>query len=272
MKRIIHSISVTIALSIMLLNCDDNNDLDLNIVVTKVDPTCQICNDGSIQLTISGGKSPYSVSWSNGAVTEKLDSLSVGTYTYTVKDDKNQEVTGNVVLNFYHELVAIETDFGNILIWLYDQTPLHKANFLKLTKDGFYDGLIFHRVIDEFMIQGGDPDGTGSGGPGYKIDAEITGSIIHDLGAVGAARDNNPQKQSNGSQFYIVENKNGAHHLDGNYTVFGIVVDGIDAVHAIGSVPTNAADRPLNDVVMKSVKIESYTAGELKTQFDFIIP
>jgi cyclophilin family peptidyl-prolyl cis-trans isomerase len=271
MKKII--MLFIIGLSVLFLtNCNEKNTLQLNATYSITSPSCDSCLDGSIDLTIVGGETPYNITWSNGSNTEDLENIGKGSYTYSITDAKENTLNGSVEVNYYHELVRIETDFGNILIWLYDQTPLHKANFLKLTKDGFYDGLIFHRVIDHFMIQGGDPDGNGTGGPGYKIDAEILPALKHVMGAVGAARDNNPQKKSNGSQFYIVENENGYPSLNGNYTVFGIVVDGIDAVHSIASVATNSKDKPLSDVVMTSVEIAEYTSGELKTEFAFDIP
>lgn len=111
--------------------------------------------------------------------------------------------------------VQLSTTKGDIVLKLYDETPLHQENFVKLVKDGYFDGVLFHRVIDEFMIQSGDPDSKnakpkerlGNGGPDYKIDAEFNDSLFHKRGALGAARDNNPKKSSSGSQFYIVEGK-----------------------------------------------------------------
>jgi len=211
-------------------------------------------------------------------VTVTLDSLAdettyhyrlVSTYSSGVKYGSDLIFTTHT---FSHELVLIHTDFGNVLIWLYDQTPQHKANFLSLTKSKFYDSLTFHRVIPNFMIQGGDPNGDGTGGPGYTIPAEFKDSLTHVYGAVGAARDNNPEKRSSGSQFYIVENKPGAHWLDQNYTVFGFVVDGMPAVEAIALVPRNSSDKPLTNVYMTKVEVVTYTAGQLKAQFNFTIP
>lgn len=175
---------------------------------------------------------------------------------------------------YEYELVQIETDMGDILIWLYFQTPLHQTNFLKLAKEGFYDGLIFHRVIDGFVIQGGDPDGDGTGGPGYTTDAEIFDELDHKYGAVAAARlgDNvNPDRKSSGSQFYIVENAGGTHFLDNEYTVFGQVVDGMTVVEEIADQATNANDKPLDDVVMNKVTVIKYTNQELSDQFGFAI-
>ena len=182
----------------------------------------------------------------------------------------------------------IETDYGNIKILLYDDTPLHQANFVKLANEGFYDGLLFHRIIKGFMMQGGDPDSReatpnrpfGSGGPGYKIPAEF--GHLHYKGALAAARNGNPQRESSGSQFYIVQGKpvqgfaldaqekrfnftyneaqrkkylevGGTPQLDMDYTVFGEVVEGLDIVDEICSVPNNASigNRPVEDIKMK---------------------
>lgn len=186
------------------------------------------------------------------------------------KNDNNDE-NNPVIPDTKYDVIKIQTGFGDIFIWLYDETPLHKNNFDSLTKAGFYDGLIFHRVINDFVIQGGDPLGNGTGGPGYTIAAEFNDTITHIEGAVGAARDNNPQKRSNGSQFYIVEDPNGEHSLDMNYTVFGQTIGGMDVVSAIAEVPVDGNDKPINDVVMTKVEVVQYTAEELLNNFGFII-
>ena len=182
----------------------------------------------------------------------------------------------------------VETDYGNIKVLLYDDTPLHQANFVKLANEGFYDDLLFDRIIKNFMIQGGDPDSKdatpnrpfGSGGPGYQIPAEF--GHLHYKGALAAARNGNPEKKSSGSQFYIVEGRpvqsfeldnqekrfnftyneaqrkkyaevGGTPNLDMDYTVFGEVVEGLDVVDKISSLPKNPSlgDRPIEDVKMK---------------------
>ena len=238
--------------------------------------------------------------------------------------------------------VEIETDFGNILIKLYDKTPLHRDNFLKLAKEGFYDGLLFHRVIKGFMVQGGDPESKGAGpgvrlgggNLGYTIPAEFDSTLFHKKGALAAARhgdQQNPEKRSSGSQFYIVQGRifspgeldemanqmniqraqsvlrnhfmkhqnelnklrsegkqeefqvrmaelrkeadaaisqlppleigeekkqiyttlGGYPSLDGNYTVFGEVVEGFDVIDQIAAVETDQYDRPATDLKMK---------------------
>jgi cyclophilin family peptidyl-prolyl cis-trans isomerase len=158
-------------------------------------------------------------------------------------------------------LVKISTAYGDIVIYLYDATPKHKENFIKLTKEKYFDGTTFHRVIKNFVIQGGDPNSKdndtindGDGGPAYTIEAEFNAGIVHKYGAVGAARegdDVNPRKASSGSQFYIVINKEGTHRLDTKYTVFGEVVSGMDVAEKIAVVPKNSKDRPLVGVPMK---------------------
>jgi len=180
----------------------------------------------------------------------------------------------------------IETDMGNIKVLLYDDTPLHKENFIKLANEKFYDDLLFHRVIKGFMMQGGDPESRGaapgqrlgSGGPGYRTPAEF--GHLHFKGALAAARDGNPDKKSSGSQFYIVQGNpltdaeirgfemqkgiqlndaqrakyiemGGAPFLDMEYTVFGEVVEGLDVVDEICNTPVMPGNRPKEDIKMK---------------------
>ncbi len=193
--------------------------------------------------------------------------------------------------NLNTAVLKIETDSGTMIARLYNQTPLHKNNFLKLVKENFYDGLLFHRVIKDFMIQGGDPEsknataGTqlGEGGLKYTIPAEFNTSIFHKKGALAMARegdDVNPKKASSSTQFYIVEGKpvtdaqmdawenrfkikipenhrqvyrtlGGAPFLDMNYTVFGEIIDGLNVINKIANVAVDANNRPLKDVHMK---------------------
>ncbi len=238
-------------------------------------------------------------------------------------------------------IVEVETEYGNLKIRLYDETPAHRDNFVKLAHEKYFDGTLFHRVIDGFMIQGGDPDSKaakvgqrlGEGGPGYQIPAEINAALFHKRGVLAAARegdDVNPEKKSAGSQFYIAQGKvytageldslqmkmngklksgifkkiqmekaellskyqmegeldklteeidqikqevdslfslqkivlnkeqieayttiGGIPHLDGNYTVFGEVIEGMDLIDSIARVETDDFDRPLKDISMK---------------------
>lgn len=188
--------------------------------------------------------------------------------------------------------IIIETTYGNIKLELYDNTPKHRDNFIKLANEGFFDSTLFHRIIPQFMIQGGDPDSKraapdamlGSGDIGYRIDAEINDVNFHRYGALAAARDNNPNKSSSGCQFYIVVGKKytdeeldrlnprgeraftpeqrevyktqgGTPFLDGFYTVFGQVTEGMDVVEKIVNEPRNSMDRPNKDMRMLSVKV-----------------
>lgn len=188
--------------------------------------------------------------------------------------------------------VAITTDYGRIVMELYDETPKHRDNMIKLAKEHFLDSTLFHRVIPQFVIQGGDPnsktakpgEALGNGEAGYLVDAEINDSAFHKYGAVGMARDNNPAKASSGCQFYIVTGKKytdeelngfearlgkkmpashreayktigGTPHLDGGYTVFGEVIEGMDIVEKISKEPRNAMDRPNNNIRMLKVEL-----------------
>jgi len=155
--------------------------------------------------------------------------------------------------------VLLKTSLGDIIILLYEETPLHKENFIKLVNEKFYDGVLFHRIIQNFMVQTGDPDSKkatkgqrlGMGGPGYTIPAEIISELTHKRGSVAAARMGdqvNPKRESSGSQFYIVDNPYGTPHLDGQYTVFGEVIDGLDVIDKIAAQPKDAGDRPLEDI------------------------
>lgn len=186
--------------------------------------------------------------------------------------------------------VKISTKYGDMVAELYDETPIHRDNFIKLVKEGFYDGILFHRVIPGFMIQGGDPvskDDTpntriGNGGPGYTLPAEFNPQFFHKKGALAAARMGdavNPKKESSGSQFYIVEGQvydnntidlfakrmgaefsptqkkayttvGGTPHLDANYTVFGELVEGLEIISKISNVTRDKNNLPKDKVIM----------------------
>ncbi|HEU5292202.1 MAG TPA: peptidylprolyl isomerase [Cyclobacteriaceae bacterium] len=265
------------------------------------------------------------------------------------------------------QVVTIKTKYGDMVAILYDETPKHKANFLKLTNSKFYDSLLFHRVITDFMIQGGDPDSKkatanqplGRGGPGYTVDAEINPKFFHEKGALSAARlgdGMNPTKASSGSQFYIVQGKKisveeltqlelnlrnqrksmilreiimmpkyesvralinekqqaqdgqwlnsffeksdtlivkekpgyksftfspeqkeaysnlgGAPHLDGDYTVFGKVIKGLEVIDKIAEQPKGAADRPAEDIRM-FVTVEEMSRKKIEKEYGYIFP
>jgi cyclophilin family peptidyl-prolyl cis-trans isomerase len=192
--------------------------------------------------------------------------------------------------NSSNSIIQITTSFGDIKIRLYNETPLHRDNFIKLVKEKYFDSTLFHRVINQFMIQGGDPDSKnaaegvllGNGGPIYTIAAEFKPELFHKKGVLAAAREGdqiNPLKSSSGSQFYIVQGKvfskeelnilaqrmgktfteeqikiyttiGGTPHLDGNYTVFGEVISSLDVVDKIAAVATDKNNRPLTNIQM----------------------
>ena len=171
-------------------------------------------------------------------------------------------------------VVIISTSHGDMVLVLYDETPKHKENFLKLVDEGFYEGTTFHRVIAGFMVQGGDPNSKkggdrskiGSGGPGYTVDAEFVDKYTHVKGALAAARQSdqvNPQKASSGSQFYIVQNANSCRHLNGSYTVYGQVIEGLEVIDLIAAQEVGRGKLPLEDIpvtmtskLMKKKKIK----------------
>jgi len=159
------------------------------------------------------------------------------------------------------EVVTISTSLGVIRLILFSDTPLHQANFLKKARSGFYNGTTFHRVIPNFMVQGGDantkdadPSNDGQGSPNEPtVPAELAAGHRHDYGAVAAARQAdvvNPQRASSGSQFYLVGNRQGTHFLDGQYTVFGQVIQGQEIIDKIAALPRDARDRPTTDLKM----------------------
>ena len=207
------------------------------------------------------------------------------------QDAKNQ--SNDMQKKYY---VLIETSYGNMTAELYNETPKHRDNFIKLVNEGFYDGLIFHRVINKCMIQGGDPNSRdakpgqmlGNGNLGYTVPAEFVPGLIHRKGALAAARQNdmvNPTKASSPCQFYIVQGNvwpaerlqmmaqqmgntfdkqqmeayttvGGTPHLDYDYTVFGQIIEGLDVIDKIAAVKCGAGDRPIEDVKMKIKVIE----------------
>jgi peptidyl-prolyl cis-trans isomerase B (cyclophilin B) len=230
------------------------------------------------------------------SVSPKHQYFASGNYEVTlsaINGNKEKVTKQRIVITAPQKcLVQIETTYGNMLIELFDTTPKHRDNFIKLAEEGFYDSLLFHRVIDGFMIQGGDPDSKtakpnqplGMGGPSYQVDAEIIpAQHAHLKGALAAARtgDNvNPARKSSGSQFYIVQGRpatesnlnmvesrmnfkyspeqrksytevGGTPQLDGAYTVFGQVIEGLDVIDKIAKVEKDARDRPLANVMMK---------------------
>ena len=153
-----------------------------------------------------------------------------------------------------HPIAVIETNKGTFEIELFaDKAPKTVENFVALAKKGFYDGLIFHRVIDGFMIQGGDPNGNGTGGPGYEIPDEFHPDLKHDSEGILSMANAGPN--TGGSQFFITLDK--TPWLDGKHAVFGKVVKGMDVVRTIGKVETDFRDRPLEDVTMEKVTIRS---------------
>ncbi len=146
----------------------------------------------------------------------------------------------------------VQTPLGDIYIELFDLTPNHQKSFIKLAKMGYYDSLTFNRVIPDFVAQGGCPDSEeGFTDPNYLLEPEIVPGISHIYGAVGAGRDDNPDKLSATCQFYIVQNRNGLHRLDNDYTVFGQIIKGYDVVDKIVKVEKDDSDNPVEPIPLK---------------------
>jgi len=247
----------------------------------------------------SKGATKYVWDFGDGKKSEEKNPVhsfnKAGVYTVSLKAVKGNQINEKQMTikltNPENCRVLVETSLGKMVIRLYDETPKHRDNFLKLVGEGFYDSLLFHRVIQGFMVQGGDPGSKaaatskqlGSGGPGYTVPAEFNPAFVHTKGALAAARmgDNvNPEKASSGSQFYIVHgrpvNQNaltsrenskdfryptsvvdkylkmgGVPFLDMDYTVFGEVIEGLEIIDEIAAVATNPGDRPKENVWMK---------------------
>jgi peptidyl-prolyl cis-trans isomerase B (cyclophilin B) len=159
-------------------------------------------------------------------------------------------VTSCSTENLY-DVGQIKTDKGDLLIWLYDETPNHKANFIKLANAGYWDSLTFNRVINNFVAQGGCPDTPeGFDDSPYLLKPEFNESIKHVYGSFAAGRDDNPEMLSAGCQFYIVQNKNGLPRLDNKYTVYGYVFQGMDLIDAIVNVPKDSLDEPFTKIML----------------------
>ena len=203
-------------------------------------------------------------------------------------------------------LVTLKTKYGTTHLVLFDDTPLHKANFIKLVEQKFYDSLLFHRIIDGFMIQGGDPESKtakpnqrlgGGGGNMERIPFEFKSNRVHKKGALAAARDNNPEKKSSACQFYIVQGKKmtdeeitqvaqrngmnyttqqraeymilgGTPRLDNGYTVFGEAIDNLDLIDTIAKQPRDSADRPKEDIKM-SMTVKKMRKKKITKKFGY---
>jgi cyclophilin family peptidyl-prolyl cis-trans isomerase len=202
-------------------------------------------------------------------------------------------------------LITLHTSQGTGHLILFDETPLHKQNFIKLVKSKYYNDLLFHRVIENFVIQGGDPNSKtakkgerlGNGGPDYKIPFEFTPKRVHIKGALAAASDGNPEKQSNGSQFYIVQGKKltddeitmfekanqlsytnaqraaymvagGKPSLDNRYTVFGQMIDNLTLIDTIAQVKKDQADRPIEDIKM-GMKVKKMSKKKIEKKYGY---
>lgn len=199
-----------------------------------------------------------------GIILASLTALTIGLVGCTSKKNNEASNASNSNIETSIEGLPVATikvkDYGNITLELYPEiAPNTVNNFIELANSGYYDGLIFHRVIKDFMNQGGCPDGNGTGGPGYSIEGEFSGNgyegndLKHTKGVISMARSNNPN--SAGSQFFIMAEA--APHLDGQYAAFGNTIDGINVIEEINSVKTGSGDKPVKDVVIEEIRVDT---------------
>ena len=219
--------------------------------------TLTLCCLGAAALLVSCG----------GNAAKKAEQAAAQAAADSVAAAEQTQRTMDKIANLPAEPVFdIITSMGVIKIKLYADTPKHRENFAKLALEKYYDGILFHRVIDGFMIQAGDPltkDANnkprfGTGGPDYTIPAEFVPAHNHKKGALAAARRSdavNPYKESSGSQFYIVQDERNCAQLDGEYTVFGETIEGIDVIDKIAAVETDRRDCPVQDVKIITIKL-----------------
>ena len=219
--------------------------------------TLTLCCLGAAALLVSCG----------GNAAKKAEQAAAQAAADSVAAAEQTQRTMDKIANLPAEPVFdIITSMGVIKIKLYADTPKHRENFAKLALEKYYDGILFHRVIDGFMIQAGDPltkDANnkprfGTGGPDYTIPAEFVPAHNHKKGALAAARRGdavNPYKESSGSQFYIVQDERNCAQLDGEYTVFGETIEGIDVIDKIAAVETDRRDCPVQDVKIITIKL-----------------
>ena len=188
------------------------------------------------------------------------------------KECTETTATDSITVTQGYAIASVRCPEGEMLFWLYNQTPVHKATFIELAGEQHYDQFTFNRVIENFVIQGGCPDEPEyfTNSP-YLLDPEFGDSLLHKYGALGMGRDDNPEKQSNACQFYVVNKPTGLAFLDGNYTVFGEIISGTAVLDAISVVDTNSDDEPDTELPL-DVSIEVVTDAALVNDYGFVRP
>ena len=220
-----------------------------------------LCSAAALAVVCCGGRKARKEA-AAAAEKARLDSIA---QAEMILKQKQAEITMAALED--EPIFDIVTNLGTIKVRLYSKTPKHRANFEKLALSGYYDGLLFHRVINGFMIQGGDPftkDTSmvaryGQGGPDYTVPAEFVPEYRHKKGALAAARRGdaaNPMRESSGSQFYLVQDERACAQLDGQYTVYGETVEGLDVIDKIARVATDRRDMPLNPVRILRIELD----------------
>ena len=239
-------------------------------------PRLDLGNDTTIldnqTIKLNAGSFGRTYQWSTGDTTSSINVSQQGEFWVQVKLENSEIISDNIKINIAYRLAKITTSFGDILLWLYPETQIHKEAFLELVNQHYFDNQSFNRVINNFVIQGGCPDEIGGfTDTSLFIDGEFNANLKHIPGALGGGRDENVAWKTNICQFYIVDKSApNLTRLDGRYSIFGQVISGLDFVDSISNVATNKLDQPLE--VQKFTIVEvNYTKSQLLQKFDFQI-
>lgn len=240
-------------------------------------PTIALGDDALLaagnEMTLSVSSSDANLQWSTGATSQSIIVNEPGTYwVLATRPGCSDMVSDTIVITEGYRIANVTTDMGTMYYWLYNRTPNHKAKFIELAGEQHYNQFTFNRVIPNFVIQGGCPDEPQffTDSP-YLLDAEFGDSLLHKYGALGMGRDNNPEKQSNACQFYVVNKPIGLPNMDGDYTIFGEIIDGTDVLDAISAVDTDGSDQPLTALPL-NVSVEVVSDAQLVNDFGFTRP
>ena len=283
-KLIIYTLALPMAV-LLSVTCKKKTETPASATPAPVASFSYTTSGPAITFTSTSSNNPSTLTWYFGDGDSATGSPVTHTYTaagsYSVKltaanssgkNSASQSITMEILAN-------IHTRYGDMLMWLYNEAPLYKKNFTGLADTGFYDSTTFHRLVPDFVIQGGDPNSKqagnpyiGDGGPGYNIPfLADTPLLSHVYGAVGAAS-TGPGQPGNGSQFYIVVNPQGDHSLDGLYPVFGLIINGMNVAVAISNLPNGGgqANMALERITMTVTDV-LYTDTELKSKYGFTV-
>jgi len=226
----------------------------------------------NLTLMLNAGNFGEAYLWSTGDTNSSINVSQEGVYWVKVKMENSSILTDTIKINKYYRLAKISTSYGDIILWLYPETPIHKEAFLELVNQHYFDGQTFNRVINSFVIQGGCPDEEGGfSDTTHFIDGEFNSNLKHIPGALGGGRDENKAWKTNICQFYIVD-KSAPNliRLDGRYSIFGQVISGLNLVDSISNVATDENDRPIKEQRFNIEQV-NFSREELLQLFGFEI-